>query len=195
MMVVMKGIPGGIDLGTHLAPPRPDDAQGASRERRGIPQIVLATDLSAVSVRAADRAIELAVERAAHLIVLSVVDPTRLRLPGGLFLRRIDEERTRVERGAQAIVLRARAVGARATFLVWEGEPAETILAAAEAELADLIVLGTHGRGRLGRLVLGSISERVSEAATCEVLIVPGAGHAGPAGHSAPSNVPNAPSA
>ncbi|HEY8636127.1 MAG TPA: universal stress protein [Candidatus Limnocylindrales bacterium] len=191
----MRGTPSGIDLGTHMAPPRPDDAQDASREHRGIPQIVLATDLSAVSVRAADRAIELAVERAAHLIVLSVVDPTRLRLPGGLFLRRIDEERTRVERGAQAIVLRARAVGARATFLVWEGEAAETILAAAEAELADLIVLGTHGRGRLGRLVLGSISARVSEAATCEVLIVPGGAHADPAGHSAPTNVPNAPSA
>ena len=181
----MGWIPTGIDLSAHLAPARAADR----------PQVVLATDLSAVSEHAAERAITLAVDRAAHLIVLSVVDPTRLRLPGGRFLRRIDEERARVERGAQTIVLRARAAGARATFLVWEGEAAETILAAAEAERADLIVLGSHERGRLGRLVLGSISARVSEAAACEVLIVPGAAHAGPAGHSAPTNVPNAPSA
>lgn len=195
-MVGMGGIPTGIDLGTHVSPTRANDhaADSPARAHTGVPQIILATDLSAVSIHAAERAIELAAARTGHLIVLSVVDPTRLRLPGGRFLRRIDEERTRVERGAQAIVIRARAAGARATFLVWEGEPAETILAAAQAERADLIVLGSHERGRLGRLVLGSISAHVSAAATCEVLIVPGVTHADPAGHSAPSEVPNAPS-
>lgn len=173
MMVGMGGNPTGIDLRTHMAPRRPADGHAANGAQNSVSQIVLATDLSAVSAHAADRAIELAVERTAHLIVLSVVDPSRLRLPGGRFLRRIDEERTRMERGAQAIVLRARAAGARATFLVWEGEPAETILAAAESERADLIVIGSHERGRLGRLVLGSVSERVAEAARCKVVIVP----------------------
>jgi hypothetical protein len=42
-----------------------------------------------------------------------------------------------------------------------------------EPEAADVIVLGTHERGRLGRLVLGSISRRVSDEASCEVLVVP----------------------
>ena len=47
--------------------------------------------------------------------------------------------------------------GPEATFLVWEGDPVEMILLAAAAEKCDLIVVGSHGRGRLGRLVLGSI--------------------------------------
>jgi len=138
-----------------------------------VERIILATDLSAVSAHAADKAIALAREHGADLIVLSVVDPNGLRLPGGRFLRRMDQERARVEAGAQAIVLRARAVGVRATFLVWEGDPAETILSASASEQADLIILGSHERGRLGRLVLGSISTRVSEDAECQVLVVP----------------------
>ena len=145
----------------------------ATNRPRVIRRLLLATDLTSVSDPAAERAIALALEQGAELIVLSVVDPNRLRLPGGHFLRRIDQERAQIELKAQTLVLRARAVGVRATFLVWEGEPAETILSASESEAADVIVLGTHERGRVGRLVLGSISRRVSDGARCQVLIVP----------------------
>lgn len=150
----------------------PPDAVADSRAG-AIRRLMLATDLTSVSEHAADRAIALAFEQGAELIVLSVVDPNGLRLPGGRFLRRIDQERTQVEAKAQALVLRARAAGVKATFLVWEGEPAETILSASESEGADVIVLGSHERGRLGRLVLGSISTRVSNEAHCQVLVIP----------------------
>jgi nucleotide-binding universal stress UspA family protein len=149
---------------------------------KGVPDeinlLILATDLTAVSEGAADAAIGLAVEHRAILIVMSVVDPKGLRMPGGRFLRRVDQERTRVEAGAQEIVRRARAAGARATFLVWEGDPADAILSASESERADVIVLGSHDRGRLGRLVLGSISARVAANARCGVLVVPREGSA-----------------
>jgi len=135
-------------------------------------RILLASDLSPASERAAEEAIRLAVEAEAQLVVLGVVDPGRLHLPGGRFLRRVDQERSRFETGAQLLVGRARAAGARATYLVWEGEPAEAILAASEAEGIDLIVLGSHRRGVLGRLVLGSTSARVSEQARCRVVVV-----------------------
>jgi len=135
-------------------------------------RLLLATDLSAASERAANEAIRLAAESGAPLLVLSVVDPGRLRLPGGLFLRRVDQERARLETGARGLVARARAAGVRATFLVWEGDPAEAILAASEAEGVDLIVLGSHGRGPVGRFVLGSTSTSVSEQALCRVLVV-----------------------
>jgi len=138
-----------------------------------IHRLLLATDLSPASEAATARAISLAVEHEASLIVISVVDPRRLRLPGGSFFRRVDQERAEVEAGAQRVVARARAAGARATFLVWEGDPAESIIAAAEAETADVIVIGSHGRGRIGRLVLGSTSARVSEEAGCQVVVVP----------------------
>ena len=138
----------------------------------GVHRLLLATDLSSASERATDEAIRLAVEFSAELVVLSIIDPGRLRLPGGRFLRRVDQERARIETSVQKLVSRARLAGARATFLVWEGEPAEAILAASDAENVDVIVLGSHGRGLLGRLVLGSISTRVSEQARCQVLVV-----------------------
>ena len=139
-----------------------------------IRRLLLATDLSHASERAADEAIRLAVESGAQLVVLSVIDPGRLRLPGGVFLRRVDQERARIETDVQRLVNRARQAGARATFLVWEGDPAEAILAAVEAEGIDVVVLGSHGRGLLGRLVLGSVSARVTEHARCRVLVVAG---------------------
>ena len=140
----------------------------------GTRRLLLATDLSAASERAAEEAIRRAVESGAQLVVFSVVDPGRLRLPGGVFLRRVDQERARIESGVQKLVRRARSAGAQATFLVWEGDPAEAILAASDAESVDVIVLGSHGRGPLGRLVLGSVSAQVSEQARCQVLVVAG---------------------
>ena len=137
-----------------------------------IQRVLLATDLSAVSAKAAEDAIRLAIEHRAQLIVMSVVDTNRLRLPGGRFLRRVEQERARIEERAQELVKRARDAGARATFLVWEGDPAEAVLEAADAESADVIVLGSHGRGRLGRMILGSTSKRVTEGARCPVLVV-----------------------
>jgi nucleotide-binding universal stress UspA family protein len=142
----------------------------SSRPRR----ILLATDLSVASGRAADEAIRQAAASDAELIVLSVIDPGGLRLPGGIFVRRVDQERSRIDAAVQGLVRRARAAGARATFLVWEGDPAEAILAASESENIDTIILGSHGRGLLGRLVLGSTSTRVSEQARCRVLVVAG---------------------
>ena len=56
--------------------------------------------------------------------------------------------------------------------IVAEGEPAREILRAAEDWHADLIVLGTHGRGTLGRLLLGSTADTVFRHAPCPVLIV-----------------------
>jgi nucleotide-binding universal stress UspA family protein len=146
-----------------------------------IRRILLGTDLSAVSDRAVEHAIALASEHGAALVVLTVVDPKGFRLPGGRFLKRIDEERARAENAAQLLVARARAAGVRATFLVWEGDPVESIVSASAAERADIVVLGSHGRGRIGRLVRGSISDRVSGQAECQVVVVP-AGPGSPEG-------------
>lgn len=70
----------------------------------------------------------------------------------------------------QAIVAAARVAGVAATFLVWDGEVASTILAAATAEGADFIVLGTRSRGSVGRL-LGSVSDAVLRRADVPVLV------------------------
>ena len=60
--------------------------------------------------------------------------------------------------------------GLRARWVVATGVPHEEIVAAAAKERADLIVLGTHGRGGLDRALLGSVADRVIRLAPCPVL-------------------------
>jgi nucleotide-binding universal stress UspA family protein len=55
-----------------------------------------------------------------------------------------------------------------------DGDAATEILAAANASRADLIVMGTHGRTGLRRLILGSVVRNVLQHATCSVLVVRG---------------------
>jgi nucleotide-binding universal stress UspA family protein len=56
--------------------------------------------------------------------------------------------------------------------VVMTGYVAEGILRFAHREGCDLIVMGTHGRKGIGRLLMGSIAEQVSRQATCPVLTV-----------------------
>jgi hypothetical protein len=53
---------------------------------------------------------------------------------------------------------------------VLEGDPVDVILRAAEETYSDVIVMGTHGRTGLGRLLLGSVAESVIRKAPCPVL-------------------------
>ena len=56
--------------------------------------------------------------------------------------------------------------------LLEEGEPAEQIIRASHSIPCDFIVLGSHGRSGLTRLLLGSVAEHVLRAATCQVIVV-----------------------
>lgn len=135
-------------------------------------RILLAIDQSGSSRAASDEAIRRAAREPASLIVLTVLEPHNLHLPGGR-VRRVDQERDRLTAGALAIVDRARAAGVRATYLIWEGDPAEAILEASLAEHVHAIVLGSRPRTSLRKLILGSVSTEVSRRATCQVVVVP----------------------
>jgi nucleotide-binding universal stress UspA family protein len=135
-------------------------------------KLMLATDLSEASSSATDQAFELAGRLGASLLVVSVIDPGSLILPGGRFRARIDQVRERQELLAQALVERGRAQGVDVSFLVWTGDPGDQIVSAAEAERVDMILVGSHGRGTVGRLFLGSVSEHVVRNAPCPVLVV-----------------------
>lgn len=137
-----------------------------------IRRVLLATDLSPITELATDWAFELACRNDATLLIVSVIDPRELRLPGGAFRMRVDQVRERREAVAQRLVQRGRAIGVPVTFLVWTGEPGESIVEAAESEDADVVLVGAHSRGTLGRLLMGSVSEHVARHAPCPVLIV-----------------------
>ncbi|MEO7117454.1 MAG: universal stress protein [Candidatus Limnocylindrales bacterium] len=132
--------------------------------------ILLATDLTASSAIATDRAIELAARLQARLLIINVMDHRRL---DGLGTHdRVDQARGERENALLRIVREARTVGAQAEFIVWEGEPAPALRAAVIAEQADLLVVGSHGRDRAGRMLLGSVSDDMVRTAACPVLIV-----------------------
>jgi nucleotide-binding universal stress UspA family protein len=139
-----------------------------------ITSVLLATDLSPTSTMAEDEALRLAASLHARLIAVSVIDPGTLRLPSGRYRTRVDQVRAEREVIAQRLVLRARELGIPTAFLVWEGQPGEAIIDAAQAEVADLIVLGTHGRTGIDRSLFGSVSDHVIRHAPCPVVVVRG---------------------
>jgi nucleotide-binding universal stress UspA family protein len=141
--------------------------------------------MSSSAAAAALSATELATQLGARLLVASVIDA---RASASLFSARADEVRSRRERGAQDLVLRAQAAGAHAAFLIWQGDPGATIISAAEAEGADLIVIGTRGREGVARLLLGSVSDYVVRHAPCPVMVVHPPANGGPDGPSGPAH-------
>jgi nucleotide-binding universal stress UspA family protein len=138
----------------------------------GVKKLLLATDLSEASSSATEQAFELAARLGAALLVVSVIDPGSLLLPGGRFRARVDQVRERREQQAQALVERGRRQGIDVSFLIWTGDPGDQIVSAAEAERVDMVLVGSHGRGAVGRLFLGSVSEHVVRHAPCPVLVV-----------------------
>lgn len=140
-------------------------------------RIMVATDGSAGADRAIDFAARLAQGLNAELLILTVAGD--LPAEDMRALSRCEQDvGSALDSAAEQLVLaasaRASAAGAsrlRHSFL-W-GEPAEAIIAQAERENADLIVVGRRGRGRLTGLLLGSVSQKLVSLAHCPVVIVP----------------------
>ncbi|MBL8797556.1 MAG: universal stress protein [Planctomycetia bacterium] len=68
-----------------------------------------------------------------------------------------------------------------------EGDPAAEVMRIADEIGADVIVMGTHGRTGLGRLLMGSVAEQVVRKATCPVLTVKAPHAAPPAAQAMPA--------
>jgi nucleotide-binding universal stress UspA family protein len=135
-------------------------------------RVLVATDTSWTSAAAEEAGIELSSRVGADLVFLSVIDPSRLRLPGGLFHTRVDQVRAELEWALAKVVAKARESGVVTQFLIWEGDPGACVGDAAEAEAADVILVGSHGRGPVGRLLLGSVSSYVVDHGRLPVVVV-----------------------
>lgn len=136
--------------------------------------ILVPTDGSDHSVRAAEHGYYLAELFDATVHVLNVVD---VRRAGGAFdAGGVDQEFVeRLEAEGREAAERIEAVGAEreqgsVTTAVVRGEPSETVLDYADDHGVDVIAMGTHGRTGLDRYVAGSVTERVVRLATAPVL-------------------------
>jgi nucleotide-binding universal stress UspA family protein len=141
-----------------------------------IRRILHASDFSPASAPALARAIELAKASRAELRLLHVLDPLA-PMPDGYVtpptyaaLRKSAQAYGRKQ--LERLVAKATKAGVRATALLREGTPWSEILRASRSPKADVIVIGTHGRTGLSRLLLGSVASRVIGLARCPVLSV-----------------------
>jgi nucleotide-binding universal stress UspA family protein len=76
------------------------------------------------------------------------------------------------EKTLNAVVERARKQWKAVEALIVDGEPRTAIVAAIDAQKADLLIIGTHGRRGLARVFLGSVAERLVRTASVPVLTV-----------------------
>jgi len=140
-------------------------------------RILVPTDFSDQSSRALEWAKNLASVYGASLHLLTVVpEPFVLPDPGTFSVPLpsgyVDGLRRDAEAHLHAALSPAERERLNARSAVLFGHPYGEILDYATRERIDLIVMGTHGRGALGRAVLGSVAERIVRTAPCPVLTV-----------------------
>jgi nucleotide-binding universal stress UspA family protein len=132
-----------------------------------IRKILHATDFSECSDRAFGVACALARDYAAPLVVLHVRAPlTAYELAADLphgYIEGIHAQLDRIDAHDPHVHVERRLA---------EGDPAAQIVRVARESGCDLIVLGTHGRTGLGRLLVGSVAGQVVRRAPCPVLTV-----------------------
>src|SRR5579859_5110301 len=131
--------------------------------------ILQPNDFSPTSAKAFEVACALARDRSARLLVLHVVPAPLTTLGGTPGLPPSELEYDLEAPRKQLAGLRApKDVPLETRLLI--GEAAETILSTARASGCELIVMGTHGRSGIGRLLMGSVAEQVIRRAPCPVL-------------------------
>lgn len=142
-----------------------------------IRRILCPTDLSDVSRRAFDHAAALAWHYGSEVRVVHVVEPFRSVSGGGLpypsWTALNPEARRRLEAALFALTEPAASSGLHVEEEILEGVAVHEILTEARSLPADMLVMGTHGRGGFQRFLLGSVTEKVMRHAPCPVLTVP----------------------
>jgi len=140
-----------------------------------IRRILIPTDLSEAADRALKQAVELAVQHRAkidilHVVTLQNLNPTNVQQSLDAYMKKVEEEvfgdlATR----SDAIKTRGLAVE---TVVVRRPYPVEAILERIRETEPDVVVMGTHGRSGLRKLLLGSVAARIVLEARCPVMTV-----------------------
>ena len=134
-------------------------------------RILVAIDGSEVADEAAKHAIHLAKQNDAVLYVVHVVDPDTM--PSDVSSLSVDRELAELSEGLiRDVVERSEAEGVEAEGEVLTGAPHKRILQYARDHDVDLVVMGTHGRTGVSRVILGSVTEHVTRHSEIPVLIV-----------------------
>ncbi len=140
-----------------------------------IKHILVPTDFSSTSEAALEMAAELARRFDASITLFHVHQVPSYLYPDGMMpvpSRLLQDLEETVVGELKRLAERLQTQGFRVDLRHTIGSPAGEICHAAEELHVDLIVMGTHGRGGLGHMLLGSVAEKVVQKAHCPVLTV-----------------------
>lgn len=147
-----------------------------------VDRILVGVDGSPHASRALDWAMLLARNSGAEVVAVHAVGLLVHPTEGGAPVAghaHLDELRQQLESDWCSALVES---GLRHRVFMVEGPAAEVLLAAADREAADVIVVGSRGAGGFAELLLGSTSLRVVEQSQRPVLVVPATDHRRPAG-------------
>jgi hypothetical protein len=139
---------------------------------RGFEKLLVATDGSEFSAAAVQEALRIAGSCSSTLYVLLVIQiSAEIELWDALSADKLEKQMRRYLDGIKA---RASKQGVRCEVLLHMGdEPYKDIIAEASKRKVSTIIMGSHGRTGLTRLMMGSVVSRVIGHAPCNVLVVP----------------------
>jgi len=140
-----------------------------------VQHVLVPIDFSATADRALAYAIALAQQLQARLTLLHVLDMTPVtmdEMTAGMTATYLEAQETEAQRLLQASRERVQRAGLQGESLLVQGPPPQTILDTAGEQGVDLIIMGTHGRTGLARVLLGSVAEHVVRQGPCPVLVV-----------------------
>jgi nucleotide-binding universal stress UspA family protein len=139
-------------------------------------RVIVPTDFSSGAEEALAVAMRLAAAAGSELVLLHVLVQAPLFSEGPFRTDRsrdvFEAARRWAEAELEAWAAKARGAGVTARTALRTGVPFREIVDVATDERADLIVMGTHGRGGINRVLLGSVADRVIRLAPCPVLTV-----------------------
>ena len=147
-----------------------------SSPRPVVTRVLVPTDFSDFSSAALNYAASLASSYGAALRLLHVITPFPIVVPLGDVpgnTQLYDSQRAQCYKALTSEAATIRHPGVEVDVELRDGNPVRETLTAATEWGADLIVVGTHGRGGMERLVLGSVAEKLLRKAPCAVLAVP----------------------
>lgn len=133
-----------------------------------VKRILFPTDFSTSSDAGLHQATALARDSGAALLIVHVEEPPVAYGGGEMYYGVPNPDHAALHEMLQAVVPTSPDVKFEHRLIV--GDPAAEIVRLAEAEKVDMIVMGTHGRTGLKRLLMGSVAEAIVRRAPCPVL-------------------------
>jgi len=133
-------------------------------------KILFPTDFSSASQEALKWATSLARDSGASITIVHVEEPPMAYGGGELYVGDDEGHREELKKSLVQVVPTDPSIQFEHKLLI--GDPATAIVQTAADEGADFIVIGTHGRTGLTRLLMGSVAEAVVRRAQCPVLTI-----------------------